>query len=133
MRYLTSFILILSALNSLAPAQAETLAFPGAEGFGQFTKGGRGGRVIEVINLNDSGPGSFRDAVEALGPRTVVFRVGGMILLDPIKKGPRVSSPFITIAGQIAPGDGEQSESDIGKSLPIQYLYRSVRDEKPYA
>lgn len=107
MSYLLGIIaLTFSVFASAQYAQAATLAFPGAEGFGKFAKGGRGGRVIEVTNLNDSGAGSFRAAVEASGPRTVVFRVGGTINLDPSKKPPRISHPFITIAGQTAPGDG---------------------------
>jgi pectate lyase len=78
-------------------------AFPGAEGFGSTTPGGRGGKVILVTNLNDSGPGSFRAACEAKGPRIVVFRVGGIIDLN---KSIRITEPFLTIAGQTAPGDG---------------------------
>ena len=87
------------------------LAFPTAEGYGRFAIGGRGGRVIEVTNLEDYDarkgeaviPGSFRAAVEAEGPRTIVFRVSGLIQL----KAPcAVHNPYCTIAGQTAPGDG---------------------------
>src|SRR5215471_5276536 len=84
-------------------AQPAPLALPGAEGFGAQTPGGRGGRVWFVRNLNDEGPGSFRAVVTAQGPRIVIFRVGGLITLkSPIK----ITEPFLTIAGQTAPGDG---------------------------
>jgi hypothetical protein len=80
----------------------ELLAFPGAEGFGRFTTGGRGGAVYQVTNLNDTGPGSFRDAVSK-GDRTVVFRVSGVIRINsPINFG----GDNITVAGQTAPGKG---------------------------
>ena len=78
------------------------LAFPGAEGYGAYARGGRGGKVLFVTNLNDSGPGSLREAIETKGPRTVIFRVGGLIET----KGLSVREPYLTIAGQTAPGEG---------------------------
>jgi len=76
-------------------------AFPTAEGFGADARGGRGGRVIEVTSLNDSGDGSLRAAMEAPGPRICVFRVSGTITL---KSAIRVSEPYLTVAGQTSPG-----------------------------
>jgi hypothetical protein len=78
-------------------------AFPGAEGYGAYSRGGKGGRTLAVDNLNDSGPGSLRAAVEAEGPRIVAFRVGGAIDLEtPL----RVTNPYLTIDAQSALGEG---------------------------
>jgi hypothetical protein len=83
--------------------QAKIPAFPGAEGGGKYTFGGRGGKVYEVTTLADSGPGSLRDACEKGGARIIVFNVAGIIhLKSPII----VRAPYITIEGQTAPGDG---------------------------
>jgi pectate lyase len=78
-------------------------AFPGAEGYGTDTVGGRGGTVCAVTNLNDSGAGSLRECISGSGPRTVIFKTGGTINLTTRLT---LTSPFITIAGQTAPGDG---------------------------
>ena len=83
--------------------QAEIAAFPGAEGGGKYSFGGRGGKVIVVTNLNDDGPGSLREACEQGGARIVVFNVAGIIRL---KTPLMIRAPYITIEGQTAPGDG---------------------------
>lgn len=93
----------LAAILSVTPLPAAIPAFPGAEGFGANAIGGRGGRIIDVTNLNDAGEGSLRAAIEAEGPRIVVFRIGGTIEL---KTELVLANPFITIAGQTAPGGG---------------------------
>ena len=93
----------ISVTETLTPIPLLVPAFPGAEGFGAMTVSGRGGQVIEITNLNDSGPGSLRAAISAEGPRIVIFRVAGTIELE---SSLVITNPYISIAGQTAPGAG---------------------------
>ena len=111
-RLLLRTLCLVLGLNLTACAAGKFLpAFPGAEGYGAFTPGGRGGKVLFVTTLEDYDaskgeapvPGSFRNAVESSGARAVLFRVSGTIFL---KSQLTVTHPFLTIAGQTAPGDG---------------------------
>lgn len=85
------------------PPPTGLVAFPGAEGFGRFATGGRGGAVIYVTNTADSGAGSLRACIDASGPRTCIFRTSGYIVLA---NSLDIVNPFITIAGETAPGQG---------------------------
>jgi pectate lyase len=89
--------------GAAAPAPA-ALAFPGAVGWAATTPGGRGGRIIRVTTLAPDGPGSFKAAIEAKGPRIIVFEVGGII--DMGRRTLKISEPYVTIAGQTAPSPG---------------------------
>ena len=116
-------LLIITCFISI---NAQQLAFPGAEGYGKYSLGGRGGKVYEVTTLADDGPGSFRQAFNAYPrePLTIVFRVGGIIdLLTPIK----VQRNNMTIAGQTAPGDGICTKRSMvkiyGTNLIIRYMH----------
>jgi hypothetical protein len=104
--------------------QAKIPAFPGAWGGGMYSFGGRGGAILVVTNLNDSGPGSFREACEAGGPRIVVFNVAGIIRL---KERIRVRAPYITIAGNTAPGDGVCIAGDTVELETHDVIVRYIR------
>lgn len=122
----TGLIFLLICLN----AWSQQLAFPTAEGFGAYSKGGRGGKVFYVTNLNDNGPGSLRWAVEQEGPRTILFSVSGTIVLE---EELSIDNPYITIAGQTAPGDGialRNAPLRIGThDVVVRYIRARLGDE----
>ena len=102
MKYQLGILIVFIASSFLFAEKVYSIpAFPGAEGFGAETRGGRGGRVIKVTNLNDNGDGSLRAAVDTNGPRIILFAVSGIINLD---SDLRITKPFLTIAGESSPG-----------------------------
>ena len=96
--------LFAAALAAAISSPLAAQSFPGAVGWAAQTRGGQGGRIIRVTNLNPAGPGSFKAAIEAKGPRIVVFEVGGMI--DFGRSTLTIDEPYLTIAGQTAPSPG---------------------------
>lgn len=104
--YVADPILVLAAslLAAGTSAAQDAEAFPGARGFGVHTPAGRGGQIIRVTNLDPAGPGSLREALEAAGPRVVVFEIGGVLDLN--RQSLSIKEPFVTIAGQTAPSPG---------------------------
>ena len=130
--FITIFLIDCNAQKNIATSSIQdtkSVAFPGAEGFGKFTTGGRGGKVFVVFNLNDKGPGSFREAAEAKEKRIIVFALSGTIHLDS-KLNIRGD---VTIAGQTAPGDGiclaDNSVLLDGDNIIVRYLRFRMGDK----
>lgn len=118
-----------SQKTSINKYEDAALAFPGAEGYGKYVAGGRGGRIFIVSNLNDNGPGSFREAAEARMKRIIVFAISGTIHLES-----RINiKSDVTIAGQTAPGDGicvaDQSVLLGGDNIIVRFLRFRMGDK----
>ncbi len=109
--------------SSARPAAPSLPAFPGAEGGGALSEGGRGGRVIQVTNLDDRGPGSLRAALAGAGRRTVVFRVAGTIDL---RRPLIIDDPYVTVAGQSAPAGGITLRGTAMDDSPLLILTHDV-------
>lgn len=115
---LIKFLFCFLVINSNSVLAIQIPAFPGATGYGAESIGGRGGRVFIVSNLNDSGEGSLREALESSGARIVIFRTAGLITLNSTII---VDDPFLTVAGQTAPKPGitirMNPSNDVSKDL----------------
>jgi len=129
--FIFSLCLVSCAQQKAATGKEDdaALSFPSAEGFGKYTTGGRGGKVMVVTNLNDAGTGSFREAAEAKFPRIIVFAVSGTIHLNT----PLSIKGDATIAGQTAPGDGiclaDQPVMLGGNNIIVRYLRFRMGDK----
>ncbi len=128
----------LGLLFAVTPASAQTPAFPGAQGGGAYSVGGRGGQIIEVTSLDDDGPGTLREALLTQVPRIIVFRVGGIIELESAIWISGDQYSYVTIAGQTAPGGGilvsgqSSSESGIMFNNAHDIVIRYLRGRKGY-
>lgn len=128
---LTGGLKVNAASTVESSVETRTIAFPGAEGFGRYATGGRGGKVYHVTTLQDGNyEGTFRYAVEQVGPRTIVFDVAGTIFLD---SKLQIANGDLTIAGQTAPGQGiciaRYPVTVRGENIIIRYLRFRVGNE----
>lgn len=116
----------ISLLISEAASAQVRPAFPGAEGFGRLSRGGRGGRIIAVTTLADSGPGSLRACIDGVGPRVCIFRVSGVIRYTTMR--PDIRNPYLTIAGETAPGGGILITHAGGKGAFTPLVIKNTHD-----